>query len=85
MNSKLKEDVGIIHNLNQFMDDDCAITLELSLFTSNIKKEICGVLDSFLSFLRNFEEKKAHNMFSLMLNPRFKSLHLLVVSKAFLL
>jgi hypothetical protein len=65
MNSKLKEDVGIIHNLNQFMDDDSTIILELSLFTSDIKKEVCGVLDFFLSFLRNSEKRKAHNMFFL--------------------
>jgi hypothetical protein len=74
MISKLKEDVGIVQNLNQFMDDDSAITLELSLFTSNIMKEVCGVLDSFLSFLRNFEKRKAHSMFSLMLDPQFKNL-----------
>jgi len=58
------------------MDDDFAIILELSLFAFNIKKEVCGVLDSFLSFLKNYEERKAHNMFSLMLDPQFKSLHL---------
>jgi hypothetical protein len=76
MSSKLKEDVGIVQNLDQFMDNDFAITLELSLFVFNIKKEVCGVLDYFLSFLKKYEEKKAHNMFSLMLNPQFKSLHL---------
>jgi hypothetical protein len=48
------------------MDDDSTIIFELSLFTSNIKKEICGLLDSFLSFVKNYEERKAHNMFSLM-------------------
>jgi hypothetical protein len=32
------------------MDDDFAIILELSLFVFNVKKEIYGVLDSFLSF-----------------------------------
>jgi hypothetical protein len=37
MISKLKED-GIVQNLNQFMDDDFAITLEFFLFASNIKK-----------------------------------------------
>jgi hypothetical protein len=63
MSSKLKEDVGIVQNLDQFMDDDSTITFEMSLFTSNIEKEVCGVLDSFLSFLRNFEERKAHNWF----------------------
>jgi len=58
------------------LDDDFAIILELSLFAFNIKKEVCGVLDSFLSFLKNYEEKKAHNMLSLMLDTQFKSLRL---------
>jgi hypothetical protein len=34
------------------------------------------VLDSFLSFLRKYEKRKAHNMFSLILDPWLKSLHL---------
>ncbi len=74
MSSKLKEDVGIVQNFNQFLDDDFAIILELSLFAFNIKKEVCGVLDSFFSFLKNYEEKKPHNMLSLMLHTQFKSL-----------
>jgi hypothetical protein len=41
---------------------------------SNIKKEIIQVLDSFLSFFRKYEKRKAHNMLSLMLDPRFKIL-----------
>jgi hypothetical protein len=32
------------------------------------------VLDSFFSFLKKYENKKAHNMIFLMLNPRFKNL-----------
>jgi hypothetical protein len=56
------------------MDDEAAIILELSLFASNIKKEVCGVFDSFLPFLKKYEEKKADNMLSLMLDLRFKSL-----------
>jgi hypothetical protein len=32
-------------------------------------------LESFLSFLKKIEKKKVHNMFSLMLDPRFKSFH----------
>jgi hypothetical protein len=51
------------------MDDDSTIIFELFLFTYNIKREVCGVLDSFLSFLKNYEERKAHNMLSLMLDP----------------
>ncbi len=52
MSSKLEEGVGIVQTFNQFMDDDFVIILELSLFAFNIKKEVCGVLDYFLSFQR---------------------------------
>jgi hypothetical protein len=51
------------------MDDDFATILKLFLFASNIKKEIYGVFDSFLSSLRKYEERKTHNMFLLMLDP----------------
>jgi hypothetical protein len=46
------------------------------LHASNIKKEVCGVFDSFLSFLYKYEERKTHNIFSLMLDPQFKNLRL---------
>jgi hypothetical protein len=32
------------------IDDGSRIALELSLFATNIKKKICGVLESFHSF-----------------------------------
>jgi hypothetical protein len=35
--------------LVSLIDDDYGITFELSLFVSNIKREVCVVLDSFLS------------------------------------
>jgi len=41
---------------------------------SNIKKEVVGVLDSFVSFFKKYEKKKSHDMFYLMLDPRFKTL-----------
>jgi hypothetical protein len=44
------------------------------LFVFNIKKEVCGVLDSFLSFFYKYEEIKTHNMFSLMLDPQLKNI-----------
>jgi hypothetical protein len=56
------------------MIDDSLLIFELSLFTSNIKIFFCDVLDFFLSFKKKYEERKTHNMFSLMLNPQFKSL-----------
>jgi hypothetical protein len=34
------------------------------------------VLDLFLSFLKKYENKKAHNMISLMWHPRIKSLRI---------
>jgi len=50
------------------VDDDFGIVFELSLFASNIKREVCGVLD--------VKQEKLTNMLSLMLDPRFKNLHL---------
>jgi hypothetical protein len=45
---------------------------ELTSFASNIRKEVCVVLESFFLFLKKIEEKKTHNIFSLMLDSRFK-------------
>jgi hypothetical protein len=39
-------------------------------------KRVCGVLD-FIFLLKKYEEKKVCNMLSLMLDPRFKNLHLM--------
>jgi hypothetical protein len=52
------------------MEEDFGVALELVFF----RKEVCGVLDSFLSFLKKFDERKSHNMLVLMLDLRFKSL-----------
>jgi hypothetical protein len=71
---KFNEEITNPSTLINLINDDFGITFELSLFASNIKKEVCGVWDSFLSFLRKFEKRKAHNMLSLMLDPRFKNL-----------
>jgi hypothetical protein len=57
------------------MEKDGNVAYELSCLASNIKKEVIQILDYFLSFLRKYEERKAHNMFSLMLDPRFKTLY----------
>jgi hypothetical protein len=80
MSSKLKEDDEIVQNLDHFMDDDFTLILKLFLFAFNIKKEVCGVLDIFLSFLKKYEEKKTHNMLLLTLDPQFKSRRNLVSS-----
>jgi hypothetical protein len=52
------------------------VTFELICLASNIRKEVGRVLDSFLSFLKKYDETKTHNMLALTLDPRFKDLHL---------
>jgi hypothetical protein len=76
MSLKLKEENKIILSFESLMEDDSIIFYELSLLVSNIKREIINVLNSFLSFLKKYENMKVHNMISLMLNPRFKSHHI---------
>jgi len=56
------------------MEEDFGVALELICLAFNIKKVVCGVQDSFLSFLKKFNEIKTHNMLVIMLDPRFKSL-----------
>ncbi len=70
---KFREEITNSSTVVNLIDDDSRITFELSLFASNIIREVCGVFSSFLSILRKFEERKAHNMLSFMLDPRFKS------------
>jgi hypothetical protein len=57
-------------------DDDFGFKIELGTLAKNIKKEVTGVTDSFIFFLRRYNEKKTHNMLALMLNPRFNNLTL---------
>jgi hypothetical protein len=49
------------------------ISDELSLLTFNIKKEVINVLDFFLSFLKVYDKRKAHNMIFLMLTLGIKT------------
>ncbi len=48
------------------INDDFRVVLELTLFISNIKREICGVFKSFFSLEKYIWWKKNHNMLSLM-------------------
>jgi hypothetical protein len=41
-----------------------------------MKKEVNGVIDFLFSFLINYDEKKMHNMLSLMLDPIYRSLRI---------
>jgi hypothetical protein len=73
MSLKLKEENKIIPSFENLMENNSIIFYELSLLASNIKREVINVLDSFLSFLKKYENMKVHNMIFLMLNPRFNS------------
>ncbi len=73
---KLKKEFGMVLSMANLMEDVVNVVFELSMYTFNIKKLVCDVLDSFFSFLMKYEEKNIHNMLSLMLNRRFKRLKL---------
>jgi hypothetical protein len=43
-----------------------------------MQKQVVIVIQPFLSFLLSFQEYKAHNMSSMMLDPHFKGLRLVI-------
>ncbi len=55
---KSKEEIINPFALVSLIDDDFGIAFELSLFASNIRREICGVLDSFFSFKKKLKKEK---------------------------
>jgi hypothetical protein len=77
MSLKLKEENKIILSFESLMEVDSIVSNELSLLASNIRREVINMLNSFLSFLKKHENKKFHNMIFLLLDPRFKSLHII--------
>jgi len=62
MNLKFKEESQMFLHFESLMGDDSIFIDELVLLVSNIRKEVCGVLDSFLSFLTKYENKKTCNI-----------------------
>jgi hypothetical protein len=52
MNLKLKEKMN---------HDDSNLDIKLGTLARNIKKEVCKIIDSFLSFLTRYDERKVHN------------------------
>jgi hypothetical protein len=53
------------------------VALQLICLVCNLRKEVSEVLHSFFSFFKKIDERKTHSMLVLMLDPRFKSLHLI--------
>ncbi len=74
MSLKLKKEMNHHPILDVLIDDDSSLDIKLGSFARNIKKGVCGVMGSFISFLTKYDERKAHNMLSLMLDPNFKNL-----------
>jgi hypothetical protein len=72
---KFKDEIDSA-TFDNLMEEDGNVAHELSCLASNIKKDIIHALDYFLSFLKKYEEKKAHNVFFFMLEPSLKTLHL---------
>jgi hypothetical protein len=66
---KFRDEIDFV-TFDSLMEDGIVV-YELSCLASNIKKK---VLDYFISFFKKYEEKKSHNIFFKMLNPRFKTL-----------
>jgi hypothetical protein len=48
---KFKEENEIVASFDSLMEDDLVVIGELVVVTCNIRTQICGVLDFFLSFL----------------------------------
>jgi hypothetical protein len=71
---KLKAKFGLTPSMVDSIEDDMVVTLELSMFASNI---IMWCFRWFLLFLTKYQENKAHNMVFLMWDPRFKHLRLI--------
>jgi hypothetical protein len=74
MSLKFRDEIDFA-TFENLMEENGDVVYEI-MFGLQHKKEVVQDLDSFLSFLKKYEERKAHNMFSLMLDPRFKTFHL---------
>jgi hypothetical protein len=59
MSLKHKEENQVVLSFETLMDDNSIVANELVLITSNIKREVCGVLNSFLSLLTKYDFSNA--------------------------
>jgi hypothetical protein len=58
MSLNLKEELENVPSFQTLMEENSSVELELICFVSNIRKDVCEVLNSFLSFLKKFVEIK---------------------------
>jgi hypothetical protein len=64
------EEMNHLPILDALIDDDLNLDIE---FLARNGKEVCGVIDFILSFLKRYDERRVHNMLALILNLKFKS------------
>jgi hypothetical protein len=55
---KPKEENVPSASFESLMEDKLGLVDELALLAFNIRKEVCGILNSFLSFLKTYEKEK---------------------------
>jgi hypothetical protein len=62
----LKKNSEPLPSFENLMEDESSFAKNLALLTYNFRKEVCGVLYSFLSFLNKYEEKQSpqHGFFN---------------------
>jgi len=70
MSLKLIKEPKNAPSFQNLKEEDSSVALELTSLASNIRKEVCGIVDSFFSF-KKFDERKINNMLVLMLESRF--------------
>ncbi len=67
---KLNKEYGMTPSMTNLMEDDIVVGLELSMLTFNIRKQLCDVLNGFISFLTKYI-KKTPNMISFNFRSKF--------------
>jgi hypothetical protein len=55
------EDSELLLSFESLMEDEFGLANELALLAFNIRMEVCGVLNSFFSFLMTYKEKRNKN------------------------
>jgi hypothetical protein len=58
MRFKLKENMNRLPILHALSNDDSILDIEMGSLAKNMNKEVCGVINSFLSFLTRYDEEK---------------------------
>jgi hypothetical protein len=61
MSLKLKEEMNCLVVLDTWIDHDSFLNIVGSSYNEH-EKGVCGVIDSFPSFLTKYDKRRTHNM-----------------------